>query len=123
MAVNGLSFDNLRRRRAWQQDLAALKASLPFQSPAPAIGDYSDRGLQVLGSRRGTHCRNDAHRYTVQRDVQVATPDGARICALIVRPAGKRKLPRCCSSIYNDAGALFRDARRAASNDYVGVMG
>jgi putative CocE/NonD family hydrolase len=129
MAVNGLSFDNLSQAsQAWQQDLAALKGkpAISIAESSKLIGDYNDREIyRVLGSAGAELiAEDDAHRYTVQRDVQVATPDGARICALIVRPTGKRKLPTLLQfTIYNDAGALFRDARRAASNDYVGVMG
>jgi putative CocE/NonD family hydrolase len=129
MAVNGLSFDSLSpASKALQQDLAALKgkSAMSMTESAKVIDDYNDREIyRALGwASTELIAEDDAHRYTVQEDVQVATPDGARICALIVRPVGKRKLPTLLQfTIYNDAGALFRDARRAASNDYVGVMG
>jgi uncharacterized protein len=129
MAVNGLGFDNLSpASQALRQDLAALKgqSAMSMADSSKLIGDYNDRQVyRAFGSTSaGLIAEDDAHRYTVQKDVHVATPDGAGVCALIVRPMGKRKFPTLLQfTIYNDAGALFRDARRAASNDYVGVMG
>jgi putative CocE/NonD family hydrolase len=129
MAVNGLSFDNVSRAsQALQQDLAALKGrpAMSIAESSKLIGDYNDREIyRALGSLSAALiAEDDARRYTVQKDVQVAMPDGAGICALIVRPKEKRKLPTLLQfTIYNDVGALFREARRAASNDYIGVMG
>ena len=129
MAVNGLSIDNLSQaNQALKQDLADLKGktAISMADSIKLIGDYNDREIyRAFGSASAALvAEDDAHRYTVQKDVQVATADGASVCALIVRPTGTRKLPTLLQfTIYNDVGALLRDARRAASNDYVGVMG
>lgn len=67
---------------------------------------------------------DEAHRFIVQSDVKVSTPDGATICALIVRPRGREKWPALLQfTIYNQPDLLYRDAQRAASNGYAGVMG
>lgn len=129
MAVNLLSFDTLSQAgQALQQDLADLKGktAISMADSLKLIGDYNDREIyRAFGSTSvALVAEDDARRYTMQKDVQVATADGAKVCALIVRPTGQRKLPTLLQfTIYNDAGELFRDARRAASNDYVGVMG
>ncbi len=60
----------------------------------------------------------------MQRDVAVAMPGGGSVCALIVRPLRQAKLAALLQfTIYNDTTTLLRDARRSASNDYVGVVG
>jgi uncharacterized protein len=59
-----------------------------------------------------------------QEDVRVPTPGGATVCALIVRPRQAAPLPTLLQfTIYNDAEAMLRDARRAASKGYAGVIG
>jgi len=129
MAVNGLSFDNLSQaNKALEQDLAQLKGrtAISLAESLKLIGDYNEREVyRAFGSTSAELiAEDDAHRYTVQRDVMVATPEGATICALIVRPSVKGRLPALLQfTIYNDPGSLFREARRAASNDYAGVMG
>jgi putative CocE/NonD family hydrolase len=129
MAVNGLSFDNLAQaNQALAQDLQQLKGktAISLAESLKLIGDYNER--EVYGAFGSTTTEliaaDDEHRYTVQKDVMVAMPGGASVCALIVRPLTMAKLPALLQfTIYNDPGALFREARRAASNGYVGVMG
>jgi uncharacterized protein len=129
IAANGLSFDNLSQAsQALEQDLEQLKGKSAI-SPAESlklIGDYNEREVyRAFGSTSNVLiAEDDAHRYMVEKDVMVAMPDGGTVCALIVRPLAKAKLPALLQfTIYNDSGALFREARRAASNGYVGVMG
>jgi hypothetical protein len=69
---------------------------------------------------------DDARRYVTERDLQVRTADGATVCALLVRPraAPGRRLPALLTfTIYVDSAVNVSDARRAASNGYVGVTG
>lgn len=68
---------------------------------------------------------DDARRYIIHTDVQIRTPDGATICALIVRPkAARARLPALMQfTIYNDPANLMSEARRTASHGYVGVEG
>jgi putative CocE/NonD family hydrolase len=68
---------------------------------------------------------DDRRRYIIDRDVQVRTPDAATVCAIVVRQrSATRRLPALLNfTIYADSGANLREARRAASNGYVGVEG
>ena len=62
--------------------------------------------------------------YTIQRDVQVRTPDGATICALIIRPKAAEPVPAIVEfTIYADARKLESEATLAASHGYAGVIG
>ena len=67
----------------------------------------------------------DSRRYLIDKDVLVQTPDGASICALVVRPKSAHgKLPALLNfTIYADPASLMNEARRTASNGYVGVEG
>jgi len=68
---------------------------------------------------------DDARRYIVQRDIAVRTPDGATVCALVVRPRkGPKRLPALLNfTIYYDSVVKMDDARRTAANGYAGVEG
>ena len=129
MATNGLSFDNLSQAsQALEQDLRQLdgKTAISAAESLKLISDYNEREVyRAFGSTSNALItEDDAHRYSVRKDVIVAMPDGGTVCALIVRPLVKAKLPALLQfTIYNDPGSLFREARRAASNGYVGVMG
>jgi putative CocE/NonD family hydrolase len=67
----------------------------------------------------------DERRYVIDRNVQVRTPDGATVCAMVVRQRSvARRLPALLNfTIYADSESNLADARRAASNGYVGVIG
>ena len=129
MAVNGLSFDNLpQAKQALEQDLAQLKgkAAVSLADSLKLISDYNEREVyRAFGSTSSDLiAEDDARRYTVQKDVTLALPDGGSLCAFIVRPRGAAKLPALLQfTIYNDTVTLLRDARRSASNEYVGVIG
>jgi len=68
---------------------------------------------------------DDRRRYIIDRNLSVKTPDGATVCAMVVRPRSvTRRLPALLDfTIYADSQVNLIDARRAASNDYVGVIG
>jgi predicted acyl esterase len=68
---------------------------------------------------------DDDRRYVIDRNVQVRTPDGATVCAMVVRQRSvARPLPALLNfTIYADSESNLADARRAASNGYVGVIG
>jgi putative CocE/NonD family hydrolase len=129
IAINGLSFDNLSQaNQALAHDLDQLKGKSAI-SPAESlklISYYNER--EVYRAFASTTAdlvgEDDARRYLIQKDIAVATPDHGTICALLVLPVGQAKLPALLQfTIYNDAGAILREARRAASNDYAGVIG
>jgi putative CocE/NonD family hydrolase len=129
VVINGLSFDNLSQaNQALAQDLGQIKgkSALSLAESLKLIGDYNEREMyRAFGSTTADLVgEDDARRYTVQKDIAIATPDHGTICALLVRPAGQARLPALLQyTIYNDAGAILREARRAASNDYAGVIG
>lgn len=68
---------------------------------------------------------DDRRRYAIERDIAVKTPDGATVCALVVRPrSGPARLPALLGfTIYADSALLLADARRTASNGYAAVQG
>jgi len=68
---------------------------------------------------------DDARRYIIDRDVLVPTPDGARICALIVRQrkAGSARLPTLLNFTVYASDMIMFEARRSASHGYAAVEG
>jgi putative CocE/NonD family hydrolase len=68
---------------------------------------------------------DDARRYVIDRDIQVRTPEGATVCALVVRPrSAAGRLPALLSfTIYANSQDLMQEARRTASHGYAGVEG
>jgi len=68
---------------------------------------------------------DDDRRYVIDRNVGVRTPDGATVCAMVVRQRSvARRLPALLNfTIYADSESNLADARRAASNGYAGVIG
>jgi hypothetical protein len=65
---------------------------------------------------------DDRRRYAIDTNIRVRTPDGATVCALIFRPRAENgRLPALLNfSIYTGAQPSFDEARRSASNGYVG---
>jgi uncharacterized protein len=129
IAINGLTFDNLSQaNQALAQDLDQLKGKSAI-SPAESlklVSDYNEREVYraFASTTAELVSEDDARRYVIQKDIALATPDRGTICALLVLPAGHAKLPALLQfTIYNDAAAILREARRAASNDYAGVIG
>jgi uncharacterized protein len=73
---------------------------------------------------------DDQRRYIIADSFPVKTSDNASVCTTVVRPRGTAKLPALLEfSIYADSpepGAIkgmFDEARRSASNGYIGVIG
>jgi predicted acyl esterase len=67
---------------------------------------------------------DDERRYVVARDVAVKTPDGATVCAVIVRPRTDLRRPALLTfTIYAEPDTNFDEARRAASNGFAGIVG
>ena len=68
---------------------------------------------------------DDARRYAMESNIQVKTPDGATVCAMVWRPkAGPSRLPALLQfTIYADTTSLLGDLRRNASNGYAAVIG
>lgn len=68
---------------------------------------------------------DDQRRYVIEKDLQIRTPEGATVCALVVRPrSAKGRLPALLNfTIYANPKTLLEEARRTASNGYAGVEG
>jgi predicted acyl esterase len=68
---------------------------------------------------------DDARRYLIEPNVRVATPGGATVCVIVVRPrAPAMKRPALLQfTIYADSVASMREALLAAAHGYVGVTG
>jgi len=112
--------------------LGATLATLDDRRAALAIRELSAstqrlEGALQLSVQRAIApliARDDARRYITERNVQVFTPEGAVVCALIMRPRAPRpaRLPALLTfTIYVDSAANVADVRRAASNRYIGV--
>ncbi len=67
--------------------------------------------------------RQDQRRYTIDKDVLIATPDGRQVCAYVVRPrAVMARLPALLEySIYADRRVVYDDARLSAAYGFAGV--
>jgi uncharacterized protein len=67
---------------------------------------------------------DDERRYLIDKEVPVPTRDGATVCATVVRPRKAGPLPAALEfTIYADPAFNFSEARRSASNRYIGVEG
>lgn len=127
--AGNLSFDNLSQaERAVKQDLDGLKGKTDIAPAGVAqlVRDANDRNMYraVAPLTPKLIAEDDARRYTIAKDFAVRLSTGGTVCVLVVRPRTTKRLPALLQfTIYNDAGALMREARRAASNDYAGVIG
>lgn len=67
----------------------------------------------------------DRRRYIIDSDIRISTEDGATVCALVMRPrATSGRLPALLNfTIYSDPTNTLNEARRTASNGYVGIEG
>lgn len=86
-------------------------AAEAYRSFRPLIGDLQEE--------------DDRHRYLIDKDILVRTPDGAAICVAVVRSRGASdRLPALLNfTIYADPNHTLSEARRTASHGYAGVEG
>jgi uncharacterized protein len=68
---------------------------------------------------------DDHRRYLAENDIMVKTPDGATVCAFVVRPrTASQRLPALLNfTIYVDPNDNLNNARMTAANGYAGVEG
>jgi uncharacterized protein len=68
---------------------------------------------------------DDRRRYIIEKDIMVKTPDGATVCAFVVRPRpASQRLPALLNfTIYVDPNDNLNNARMTAANGYAGVEG
>ena len=97
----------------------------PMLSPGSAACRSRRLTPSSDGSRRRWSARTTSRRYVMESNIQVKTPDGATVCAMVWRPrTGPSRLPALLQfTIYADTTPLLFDLRRNASNGYAAVMG
>lgn len=68
---------------------------------------------------------DDGRRYIIDSAVRISTPDGATVCALVVRQRSVtgRQPALLNFTIYANPVTTLNEARRSASNGYAGVTG
>ncbi|HET6360628.1 MAG TPA: CocE/NonD family hydrolase, partial [Gemmatimonadota bacterium] len=99
----------------------SLEEALTLLRVYQAVESY--RGF--AGLAEALVAEDDARRYVIEPNVPVETPDGATVCAIVVRPrAARSPLPTLLQfTIYADSIASMREALLSAANGYVGVTG
>ncbi len=114
---------NLDRATGWQKG----KTSISMRDAIALLRSY-----QMVGTYRSIAplapalvAQDDQRRYLIDRDIRIPTPDGATVCAFVVRQRSvKGRAPALLNfTIYADSIATLNEARRTASNGYVGVEG
>lgn len=129
LVIRALTLDPAALLRELQGDLEQQKgkSTISLADALQLIRAYqveeAYRGLVPLAAALIEE--DDRRRYVVDKDVGVRTPDGATVCALVVRPrAASGRLPALLDfTIYADPGRTLSEARRTASNGYAGVVG
>jgi putative CocE/NonD family hydrolase len=112
-----------------QSDLDAQKgkASIALDAAVVLVRDYeaAQAYRDSASLRSALIAEDDSRRYTVERDIQVKTGDGATVCALVARPrASTGRLPALLVfTIYYDFTDNLNDARLSAAHGYASVVG
>ena len=71
----------------------------------------------------GAITRDDSRRYIIDRNVQIRTPDGTTVSALIVRPRNNAPLPALLTfTIYANDDWAWDDAKKAAAHGYAAAV-
>jgi uncharacterized protein len=102
------------------------KGAIPLADALILVHDYqaaeSYRAFAPLSP--GLIAEDDRRRYLIEKDISVKTPDGATLCALLVRPrAVSGRLPALFNfTIYVNPNNDLADARLSAANGYAGVV-
>lgn len=123
------SFGTLPARLRGDLDTALAKVAGKRMLPLPEAVDLL-RAYQVHAAYAAFQPlvvaaveADDARRYRIDRDALVSTPDGARIAALVVRPATAGPLPTLLQfTIYANDDVAFGDAKTMAAHGYVGAV-
>lgn len=104
---------------------AAGKRSLPMAEALDLLRAYQVHAAYAafLPLADTAIAEDDARRYHIDRDVRVATPDGAHIAALVVRPRNAPPLPGLLQfTIYANEDWSWGDAKTMAAHGYAGVV-
>ncbi len=116
-------------RRSLQSDLEKQKGkgSISLADALQLVRDYQvDEAFQAFTPLNpALIAEDDGRRYVAEKDILVRTPDGASVCALMMRPRSAAvRLPTLLAfTIFVDPNGGLSDARQAASHGYAGVVG
>jgi uncharacterized protein len=118
---------DLRRDLQGDIDKQKGKNSISLPDALRLVHDYQVEEAYRASAplNRALVDEDDLRRYVTQKDVLVKTPDGASVCALVMRPRGaSRPLPTLLNfTIYVDPGDNVTNARQTAANGYAAVVG
>jgi uncharacterized protein len=111
-----------------QSDLQKQKGknTIALADAVNLVHDYQvAEAFKPAALNKNLIAEDDARRYFTEKDIQVKTPDGATVCALVMRPrTPEGRLPALLNfTIYVDPGDNANNARQTASNGYAGVVG
>jgi uncharacterized protein len=121
--------DEAELQRALNGELARHKGAhtIPFAAALTLVRAYQadEAYRRFLPLTPALIDADDKRRYLIEKDILVPTDDNASVCAIVVRPrSGSGRLPTLLNfTIYTAAARNLSDARRTASNGYVGVVG
>jgi len=130
LVIRGLTMvDPSDTRQNLQSDLDKQKgkSSISLADALKLIDDYqvaeAYRVFSDLNAPLITE--EDRRRYITEKDIAVKIPDGATVCAMLMRPrAASGRLPTLLNfTIYVDPNDNMNSVRQTASNGYVGVVG
>jgi len=103
------------------------KTSITLDAAVSLIHDYEtvETYRETTALRPALIAEDDSHRYVIEKNIQVKTPDNATVCALVARPrASVEHLPALFFfTIYYDYADVLNDVRLTAAHGYASVVG
>jgi hypothetical protein len=102
------------------------KSTIPLADALSLVSDYQvAEAYRVFAQLNpALVAEDDGRRYLIEKDIPVKMPDGATLCALIVRSRGvSGRVPALLNfTIYVDPNNNLADARLTAANGYAGIV-
>jgi uncharacterized protein len=130
LVIRGLTMiDASDTRQNLRSDLEKQKGknSIALADALKLVDDYQvEEAYRVFAELNpALIAEDDQRRYISEKDIAVKTPDGATVCAMLMRPrAASGKLTTLLNfTIYVDPNDNANSARQTASNGYAGVVG
>lgn len=128
MVIRALGADQSAIRQTLADAVQQQKAhtSLSLADALFLIRSYQvDQAFRKLGPLAAPlQAEEDRRRYLIDDNIRVKTPEGATLCALVVRPRSiSGRLPALMLFTIYSGPFNLGEARRTASNGYVGVVG
>ncbi|HKR63786.1 MAG TPA: CocE/NonD family hydrolase [Thermoanaerobaculia bacterium] len=113
---------NLADTLARVKDATTLSTADALDLNRRFLDVHAYRSFSALADELGAE--DDARRYAIDKAVPVKMPDGGTVCAVIARPRTEKRLPALLDfTIYAEEFFNVEEARRSASNGYIGIVG